>query len=71
MTTEDWARNIVADELGMKVEVYDDGSEAGMYDLIIGSASAPEYAIECVGAVDPVATETWNIGPAKGPIKVH
>lgn len=71
MTTEDWARNIVADELGMKVKVYDDGSEAGMYDLIIGSASAPEYAIECVGAVDPVATETWNIGPAKGPIKIH
>lgn len=71
MTTEEWARNIVANELNMPVEVYDDGSEPGMYDLIIGSASSPEYAIECVGAVDPVTTETWNIGPAKGAIKVH
>lgn len=70
MTTEDWAKNIVANELGMQVDVHDNGSHPGMYDLIIGSVSTPDYAIECVGSVDPVATETWNIGPAKGPIKV-
>tara|TARA_B110000046_G_scaffold170767_1_gene190977 strand:- start:901 stop:1656 length:756 start_codon:yes stop_codon:yes gene_type:complete len=70
MTTEDWARNIVANELGMQVDVHDNGSQSGMYDLIIGSVSNPKYAIECVGSVDPAATETWNIGPAKGHIKV-
>ena len=37
-----------------------------MYDLRVGSADAPEIAIECVGAVDPQRTETWNIGPARG-----
>lgn len=68
-TVEDWAKKIVANELGKTVEVHDDGSESGMYDLRIGSKNAPDYAIECVGAVDPVATETWNVGPAKGPIK--
>ncbi len=69
-TIEDKAKNIVANELGMPVEVHDDGSESGMYDLIIGSVSAPEYAIECVAAVDPEAIKTWNIGPAKGPMKI-
>lgn len=71
ITAEDRAKKIIANELGEKVEVHDDGSESGMYDLRIGPKSAPKYAIECVGAVDPVATETWNIGPAKGPIKVN
>lgn len=62
-TVEGWAKQIVAKELGEIVEVHDDGSEPGMYDLMIGSKSSPKYAIECVGAVDPVATETWNVGP--------
>ena len=39
-----------------------------MYDLRIGASDTPEIAIECVGAVDPILTETWNIGPAKGPL---
>jgi hypothetical protein len=39
-----------------------------MYDLRIGEAEAPEVAIECVRAVDPVGTETWNVGPGKGPL---
>ncbi len=71
MSIEERARNIVANELSMQVVVHDNGSKPGMYDLIIGPVSAPEYAIECVGAVDPVATETWNIGPGKGPIKIN
>ncbi|ETX09370.1 hypothetical protein MUS1_09130 [Marinomonas ushuaiensis DSM 15871] len=70
-TVEDWAKKIVSNELGKKVEVHDDGSESGMYDLRIGSKNSPDYAIECVGAVYPVAIETWNIGPAKGPIKIN
>jgi hypothetical protein len=28
-----------------------------MYDLRIGSADAPEMAVECVGTVDPKLTE--------------
>ena len=24
----------------------------------------------CVGAVDPTFTETWNVGPAKGPLEL-
>jgi len=71
MTVESWARSIVANELGAEVVVHDDGSESGMYDLRIGPENSPEYAIECVGAVDPVGIETWNIGPANGPIKVN
>jgi hypothetical protein len=70
MAIENWAKQIVAKELSAQVEVHDNGSESGMYDLRIGSVIAPEYAIECVGAVDPAATETWNIGPANGPMKV-
>jgi hypothetical protein len=27
-------------------------------------------AIECVGAVDPDRTETWNVGPGKGPLQL-
>ncbi len=39
-----------------------------MYDLRIGAAEAPDVAIECVGAVDAVGTETWNVGPGRGPL---
>jgi hypothetical protein len=41
-----------------------------MYDLRIGPPDRPEFAIECVGAVDPIFTETWNIGPARGPLSL-
>jgi hypothetical protein len=36
-----------------------------MYDLRMGAVEAPDVAIECVGAVDPVRTETWNVGPGR------
>jgi len=39
-----------------------------MYDLRIGAVEAPDVAIECVGAVDSVFTETWNVGPGRGPL---
>ena len=70
MTVEAWAKNIVAKTLEREVEIYDDGSKPGMFDLIIGTMDAPEYAIECVGAVDKTSTETWNVGPANGPLIV-
>lgn len=41
-----------------------------MYDLRIGPPDRPEFAIECIGAVDPIFTETWNIGPARGPLSL-
>jgi len=67
-SVEAWARSIISTELGVAVEIHDDGSEPGMYDLRIGSRDTPHVAIECTGAVDRVATETWNIGPARGPM---
>ena len=57
-------------ELKRNVVLNDDGSMPGMYDLRIGSADAPEVAVECVGAVDARLTETWNVGPAKGPLEL-
>jgi len=42
-----------------------------MYDLRVGNTVAPEIAIECVGAVDDLRTETWNIGPAQGPLSLN
>jgi hypothetical protein len=41
-----------------------------MYDLRIGLVDAPDVAIECVGAVDPIFTETWNISAGQGPLKL-
>ena len=67
-SVEQWARSIISAELGVAVEIHDDDSEASMYDLRIGSRDAPDVAIECTGAVDRVATETWNVGPARGPM---
>lgn len=66
---EEWARRIVEKHLKMPVVINDDGSRSSMYDLRIGSEDAPDCAIECVGAVNAVFTETWNIGPAKGALK--
>src|SRR5258708_7678413 len=68
MAGEEGARRIVQNALGTALHINDDNSMRGMYDLRIGSKNAPEAAIECVGAVDPTYTETWNVGPAKGPL---
>lgn len=70
MAGEEWARRIIQKELGREVFLNDDGSRNAMYDLRIGPPDAPEIAIEVVGAVDPTYTETWNVGPAKGPLKL-
>jgi len=70
VTVEEWARQIIQKELDCPVVVHDDGSQPSMYDLRIGSAAAPDVAIECVGAVDAVGTETWNVGPGRGPLQL-
>jgi hypothetical protein len=64
---EERARRVLEKVLGRSVTWHDDGRLPGRYDLRVGSADAPEIAIECVGAVDPQRTETWNIGPARRP----
>src|SRR5688572_27892986 len=64
---ERWARRLVEEELEQTVELNDDQSAPSMYDLRVGPKLAPVLAVECVGAVDEVRVETWNVGPAKGP----
>jgi len=68
VTVERWAQQIIENELNRRVVVHDDGSQPSMYDLRIGPAVAPDVVIECVRAVDPDRTETWNVGPGKGPL---
>jgi hypothetical protein len=68
MSVESWAQKIIQDELQESVVVHDDNSQASRYDLRIGPADSPAIAIECVGAVDSVRTETWNLGPGLGPL---
>jgi hypothetical protein len=71
VTGERWAQHIIEKELKRPVVVHDDGSQTSMYDLRIGAVEAPDVAIECVGAVDSVFTETWNVGPGKGPLRLE
>jgi hypothetical protein len=71
MAGEEWARRIIENELRRSVAHNDDNSKAGMYDLRIGASDTPEIAIECVGAVDSILTETWNVGPARGPLNLR
>src|SRR5918999_3186840 len=71
MTFEECARRILQRELRRPAVLHDDGRRPGLYDLRVGDAEAPDIAIECVGAVDSVRTETWNIGPAQGPLSLH
>ncbi len=64
-TLEEWARRIISLELGVEVLHHDHGTEPSMYDLRVGAVAAPQRAIEVVGAVDQVWTQTWNTGPAR------
>jgi hypothetical protein len=66
MTVERWAQHIIQKELNRPVVIHDDGSQPSMYDLRIGAVEVPDVATECVGAVDSVFTETWNVGPGRG-----
>ena len=65
-----WTQQIIEKELNRPVVIHDDGSQPSMYDLRIGVVDAPEVAIECVGAVSSVFTETWNVGPDRGPLRL-
>ncbi len=35
----------------------------------MGDVQASLIAIECTAALDPVRTETWNLGPGRGKLK--
>jgi hypothetical protein len=70
VTFERWAQQIIENELNCTVVIHDDGSQPSIYDLRIGAAEAADVAIECVGAVDSVRTETWNVGPGRGPLRL-
>jgi hypothetical protein len=69
MRFEPWARFVVERELGQTVFLHDDQSQPGMYDLRVGSSSAPLIAIECVGAIDATFSAFWNAGPARGSLQ--
>lgn len=70
MAGEELARRIMEKELGRSVELHDDGSRDGMYDLRIGPADTPEMAVEVVGAVDQTRAETRSVGLSKGPLEL-
>jgi hypothetical protein len=69
-TAAQWAQHIVTRALNRPVELHDTNKLPGMFDLRIGPVDAPDMAIEVVGAVDSVYTETWNHGPARGPLQL-
>jgi hypothetical protein len=66
---EECARRILQRELGRRVVLNDDGRENGLVDLCVGDVQSPLIAIECTAALDPVRTETWNLGPGRGKLK--
>jgi hypothetical protein len=70
MAGEEMAREILERVLGQFTVVNDDGRVDSMYDLRIGPSDKPLIAIEVVGAVDQKFTETWNVGPSRGPFKL-
>jgi hypothetical protein len=71
MLFEEFARRIVQREFARPVVLHDDGRRPGLYDLRVGDVEAPHIAIECIGAVDSIRTETWNIGPAQEPMSLN
>jgi hypothetical protein len=42
MAGVDWARRIVQKALNREVHIHDDNSQPSMYDLLIGTADAPD-----------------------------
>jgi hypothetical protein len=60
MAKEEWERQIVENVLKRIVEIHDDNSSDGMYDLRIGAADSPDIAIECIRAVEKAYMETRN-----------
>src|SRR5687767_13977950 len=69
-TFEEYALRILQREHKECVELNVDNSLPGMYDLRSGSEEPPRIAVECIGAVDPIRTATWNVGPARGPLQI-
>jgi hypothetical protein len=66
---EAWARAIISAELGLPVEIHDDGSSPGMYDLRI-DPKGRSGAVEVTACADPESTETWNLMNGRGEVWV-
>ena len=62
---EEWARQLIARQLGVPVEQHDDGSRPGMHDLDIVHDDR-RAAVEVTGAVDQAATELWRVAYRDG-----
>jgi hypothetical protein len=71
LTFEEGARRILQRELQTHVVLNDDGRSDALYDLRVGDPQTPSIAVECTAALDPVRTETWNVGPARGPLSLN
>ena len=68
VNVETYDLQVLERQLGVPIILHDDGSRPGMYDLRVGRVEDREIAIECIGAVDPVRTEAWNVGAGRGPL---
>jgi hypothetical protein len=60
---------MISAELGLPVEMHDDGSSPGMYDLRIDSKGG-WGAVEVTACADPESTETWNLMNGRGEVWV-
>jgi hypothetical protein len=64
---ERWARGIVAQDLGVEVTRYDDGSTNRMVDALIQLPGGP-IPLEVVSDADPKFEEQWAVLRRTGPI---
>lgn len=57
---EGWAALCIGAELGVPVDVHDDGSMPSMHDLDIKYTDRAPGAVEVTAAGDPILIETWK-----------
>jgi hypothetical protein len=58
---EEWARQMVQAALGVPVVHHDDGSEPGMFDLLVHLSENRRAAVEVTAAADPDCTALWKL----------
>lgn len=54
-------RAMLAAHLGTDVYVHDDGSQDGMFDLVLRSTEGPYGAVEITAAADPESIQAWKL----------